>query len=157
MRKVTRGCGDQVHQRGRKDLALQREDHREVPLQHVDLKIGAVRHQPFQEIAEPVRHGRVGRVLLQLHAGIEIPAEQDDRVLRLQHRRLHGGVIGGRIDDQGHAVACSSRQQVLPGISSGVAGSVSWKRFWVGQLGLDCGGMGVWLEVGGAARRPSLH
>ena len=97
--------------------APERLQHAEVPLEKVDTHLRAIPRQPGQELSEAVRPFQRLGLRLELDSRIEIPADQHDAVLRLEHGGLGEAKIVGGIDNQGETVGafdpptCSARYQ----------------------------------------------
>ena len=77
-----------------KQLSLEREQHREVPVEHVEVEVRAAPHQPVQEADE------IGLAVAaaQLHPAMEVPAEEPDAPARAFERRGHPAEVALAVD-----------------------------------------------------------
>ena len=82
----------------------------EAPFEDTDFKRRPVTHQPRKETAQP--RGKIAPVgplppaapIGEVDARVEIPADQENAMLCVEHRFLHGGEIVRRIDDHARAL-----------------------------------------------------
>ncbi|XQU70726.1 hypothetical protein OJJOAM_003515 [Cupriavidus sp. H18C1] len=100
----------------RQPLALHRVDHREIPAQHVDAQPAAAPHQRIEEIAQPARKAVVGAAGHQLEAAVDIPAEDEDGVFRLDQRRAQRAEVLLAIDQHGEARCAFDAPAIAAGL-----------------------------------------
>jgi hypothetical protein len=97
--RVDARMGHPAHQGEDRGTAEQGAHRAHVPAQQEDLELGIALHQPQDEFAQGARLARQP-LFAELDAGVEVPADQHDALLRLQHRLAADLEIGLRIDDQ---------------------------------------------------------
>jgi hypothetical protein len=80
--------------------ALDRVGQSHVPDQDVHPKAGAPGEQPLEEIAEPVTLPTGLEIRLERDPGVEVPAQQQDRVPGLGHGRFHRRDVSRTVHEQ---------------------------------------------------------
>ena len=84
----------------RQHLALEREEHREVPLEHVDLEVAPPSHEPVEE-----RHEIASvTVAAKPHAGVEVPPDQEHPLARAFERVGDRAEVALPVDEKGRTV-----------------------------------------------------
>ena len=96
----------------RRELAVGAEDHRIVPVEHVDAQLAAPPCEVVQELAER----RAGAAVVAEGEGgtaVEVPREDDDRALGQLGRGHEAGEVVGAVDEKRHAVRVRDGAAVL--------------------------------------------
>src|SRR5688572_5423943 len=99
----------------RHPLALECEQHREVPAQNVCAQVAPTGDDGVDEVAQSFRQSIVSALGYQAHAAVDVPAQYEYRALRLRDRLADGGEVFGAIDEDAETPrACDA-----PAIASG--------------------------------------
>src|SRR6185503_11821843 len=99
-------------------IALQRVKDREIPGKQVDRERWALFDHPNQELAQGERPAIVRRAAFarQFGAAVEVPADNEDALLRLPECTAQSREIRGRIDQNGRTGSFFDTPTVLAGL-----------------------------------------
>jgi hypothetical protein len=98
----------------RQQLAIERVQHREVPLEHPHVQRAAARRQRVEQRSELARKRRFA-VVEQACAGVDVPAHDRDRTLRTRERVDERAVVVLRVDQDAHTRGGLHAPAVFPG------------------------------------------
>ena len=107
-------------------LPVAGKDDGEVPGEDVDVQPRPVGDQMVEKLAELIGRRHIVPVRLQPNPAVHVPTDDDDRPARPQRRRLEGGEIGGRVDQEGDPMRAQQpptglafdEKPILPGTRS---------------------------------------
>jgi hypothetical protein len=120
-------AAEPVHHRDGGDAspqALERGQQPQVGSQDVHLEGGPLADQRSQEGTQLVVSGQRLAAGLEDRPGVEVPPDEQDAVLRAQHRRLGVAKVVGRVDDEGEPLGPLEAPARLPGDQEAFAGRV---------------------------------
>jgi hypothetical protein len=104
----------------RREFAVGAEDHRVIPVQHVDVQAAAAPDEVVEEIAEQRRRAVLRhRVEVQARAAVEVPRQHVDRALRAQRGVVERAEIRLRVDQYRDALRACYRTAVVAGAEEG--------------------------------------
>src|SRR6185369_2266251 len=101
----------EFHERQR--LALERVDHRKVPVEDVRVQVAALRHDCVQEIAEATGQG-VRDIGTDAYPTIDVPAENQDRAFCTLERGGERPEVRIAVDEEGDAIGVLTAPAVPP-------------------------------------------
>ena len=93
---------------------------------HIELTLSGERAEVEAQLAELIGRRHIVPVRFQPNPAVHVPTNDDDRPARPQCRRLEGGEIGGRVDQEGDPMRAPQppaglafdEQPILPGTRS---------------------------------------